>query len=119
MDRATKRARSAGSLHSGNISVAGLARMVERLPADGAHSHSSLRRANADLLNEVLCAEAVQLDDGSTFSWEFADPSKLLQTMVSSSRELQDIYLRAFREKPCSPHRRWSLVLGTADLKRL
>ena len=60
----------------------------------------------------MLHNETLRLEDGKAFVWEFLDPAKLMQHIVSSSESLQRVYLRAAKRRPPSQDRPWRLVVG-------
>ena len=49
---------------------------------------------------------------GASWTWEFADPNRLLALLVSSSTVLEDVFSQAAKLYPCSKDRPWQLVIG-------
>ena len=71
-----------------------------------------LDNANLATFLALRRVEETPLLDGSSFSWEFCDPNRLLAHMVSESPRLQELFLQGALKHPCSMEEPWSLVLG-------
>ena len=56
--------------------------------------------------------EHVPLAHGGNFEWEFADPNRLLASIVEHSPGLTAMYADAVRRSPPSMEHPWSLVVG-------
>jgi hypothetical protein len=60
----------------------------------------------------VRCVETLKLTNGGTFDWEFADPGRLLASMVDHSLALNSLFAEAASRSPPRIDRPWSLVVG-------
>jgi hypothetical protein len=108
-------------LHVGQVSITGLHKILSRLKeasrdtedfADLGIDVHRLRRVNLDIFMSVRHVEKMFLSGGGEFDWEFADPAKLMGVVLNRNLNLQDVYLRALAEHPCSPEKPWSIVVG-------
>ena len=73
-------------------------------------------RALHEVCDSVAITEEVALTDGSTFTWEYAEPILLMQLMLDASLELQNRYAETFQLHPGTREQPWSLVFGFDEL---
>ena len=90
---------------SSNTSIHAVYKILKRLPIGG--GRDKLYDANQEVFNALRIREPLELEDGSNFDWDLASPSRLLQYMVSVSRELQEVYARSANANSCSIDRKW------------
>lgn len=85
-------------LHVGGISRVGLHELIRTLRDQdlGAVNLDALANAEFTRFDATKCAETLTLHDGSTWVWEFCEPSLLVARMLEDSAELQHIFDRAF-----------------------
>ncbi len=102
-------------LHTGHISMAGLADILHRLQGDPL-SASRLRALavaeNKSALTGLVHEVDLPLARGGTWKWSFFDPGKLLADLVSRSPALQEAYHSAMHRNPPTPSRPWSLIIA-------
>jgi hypothetical protein len=117
MSRNAKRARleqAQSLLHTGSISTAGLARLLDKLSSSTVPqlSRMDLVRANMSIFDSV--AHSIELDclTGGPVLWEFCDPNKLVAHVLANSESLQRVWAHAAEKNPPSPSRPWRLVLA-------
>lgn len=98
----------------GGVSTAALSQVVQQLKAapDTEVTKDLLQEANLVRFFAVRHVEDLQLLDGSTFSWEFCEPNRLLSRMVHSSPRLQRLYKVALERCPCSPSKPWDVCVA-------
>ena len=84
-------------LNIGGISRAGLSELLTTLrnaPALPSGTTKHLDAAYHQRFIEVKVTVPIEMDKGDIFTWEFAEPSLLLQAMLDASKELTDLYHR-------------------------
>ena len=64
------------------------------------------------LWKDVTCTDTMENTDGSTIDWEYADPSRLVQTTLENSEELQQVWAKAISEHPGSLSQPWKVVVA-------
>ena len=89
----------------------GVANMMKALEGEQV-CVKKLRGVNRDIFNKLKITSTVDMLDGSTFDLAYADPCQLLQQLVHSSAELQDVYAQAANAHPCTREAPWSLVFA-------
>ena len=120
--RFAKRRHVQSLLHAGSATVEGLATILGKLDHRVA-SRNTLLAANSILFDKVSRTFELDLEKGGTFTWEITHPLLLLQEMIGSSTELQDLYASAAERSPCGPNNPWRMVIGldeftTGDKKK-
>ena len=84
-------------LNIGGITRAGLSELLTTLrnaPAVPSGTTKHLDAAYHQRFIEVKVTVPIEMDKGDIFTWEFAEPSLLLQAMLDASKELTDLYHR-------------------------
>ncbi len=101
-------------LHTGRISMAGLADLMSTLGhSSSRHSaFTQLRDANSRLFDELQVTEHLTLVDGRLWDWKLADPGRTLTLLLSKSVSLQELYAAAWARSPPTHQSPWSLVVG-------
>ena len=101
-------------LHCGAVSTIGLATILKKVKdlENAQASRRQLRQANLESFTRVRHVEKVDMQDGTTWDWEFAHPSALLTMLVSENDSLAELYAEAARLYPCSAERPWTLIIG-------
>lgn len=121
MQRPTKQRRVADDaaralLHVGNISIAGLQRLLASIAESGpdvvSHSRNRLLDVNHQLFVEHSVTELMPLKSGGDFAWQYLCSCKWLSAMVNRSPSLQELFRAALAKSPCSSVRPWHLVVG-------
>lgn len=97
-------------LHIGGISVSGLKTILERLacPVD----MSTLRRANREVFNLHCVVEPLATTDGHPFAWQYLAPDSWMVALLDRKPHLNTLFAEAWRRRPATAERPWSLVLG-------
>ena len=106
--------------YSQNVSQAAMAkilsesRKLELLNDGNVVSFDIIKRAGEKEVQELVHTETFPLCDkpGKTFRWEFMHCSRLLTSLVRSSRFLQFRFAAALERTPSSLDRPWSLILA-------
>lgn len=75
-------------------------------------SEKDVLQATLSHFDEIAVREKIQLNDGTTFTWEFCDPNLLLAKMVEGSADLMGLYRDALLKHPCTEASPWSLIVG-------
>jgi len=102
-------------LHTGSISMAGLASLLSTLNIDDRSDHwvqKLLSRANHSDLQRLGHVIRLPMVDGPEFELDVIDPGKLINEMVTTSPAVAAMYSEAARRSPPSPSTPWHLVLG-------
>ena len=104
----------ASVLHLGSVSNKGLAELLKRVREVGEvqATRRQLDYMNVGAFLQVRHAEELPLIAGGSWTWEFADPNRLLSLLVHESPALQDLFEQALARYPCSQERPWQLVVG-------
>ena len=121
-DGKRKRARSTREslqrmLHTGGISIVGLADLLKTLregdcPDVLNASRFALRTARHSLFEDVQLAFELPLVGGGTFCWEMIDPLKMLMRAVELRGDFRALVGATFRRSPPSAESPWHLVIG-------
>ena len=120
----TKRLRSQPLLHTGNVTISGLAKILSKLDVDGAPGRKSLKQANYIILKKVARHFDLELENEERpFKWEVSEPQLLLQEMVHVSADLQELFAQAANAAPCTEDAPWNIIIGfdeftTGDKKK-
>ena len=72
-------------------------------------------RGKGDHINDyarLLVTEELLLTDGSTFTWEYFHPVKLVQEVLDKCSGIARLYAEKLRDNPPSPDKSWCVVLG-------
>jgi hypothetical protein len=96
---------------SENISRVGLERVLGQIkenPQLLEATSQGLQDANAARFQELRHVERVETEDGGVYDWEFADPNRLLQTILKDCPGFAAEYLRAATNHPVRP---WRLLV--------
>ena len=107
--------RIAKALHTGGVSIAGLAKLIRVLTdGDVGESRTRLRllAANAEHFDSLECIDTLRMQDGTDWDWSTLEPGRLLALLVAESDELQRILSVAWTRSPPTAARPWSLVIG-------
>jgi len=98
-------------LHTGGISLKGLAEVLDKLRGIDAADCTmhSVRLANEEDFSSVKQVITLTLIDGGTWDWELANPSLLLQLAVTKSPWLQAVFAQARKPTLSEP---WRIVIG-------
>ena len=103
-------------LHTGGISMSGLAKLLTNLHDEDTSSAEHLRRAlresNQSSVSEMMRSVELPLLKGGTYAMHFVDPGLLLATLLQDSAALRDLYAAAWTRSPASPEQPWSLVVA-------
>lgn len=102
-------------LHTGSISISGLASLLQKLKGvdlSQPPSEFRLKDINTSEFSRLCRTEQMPLKSGGTFDWKFLDPNKLLAAMVERQPVFHDHVAEAYRRYPCSPSRPWHLVIA-------
>lgn len=104
-------------LHCGSISMAGLAKLLRTLEQEEHRTSAErmravLKGANHAFMAGMVCERELESTSGPPVDLVFADPGKLLASLVEESPALQDVYAEAWARSPSSPDRPWSMVVG-------
>ena len=107
-------------LHTGNISQEGLADPLPKIRDAGEdlpHRNLSqtVKEANQELFNQVAHVETMQLTKGGTWTWEMAEPNKLLTLIESEISVLLNLFAEACRRRAPSGETLWTLAIGYDD----
>jgi len=108
----SKRARTIRVLHEGGVTLRGLQKIAKHLGVGRGFGKHTLRACNRELFDRVRVVESFPLSTGGEFELEMAEPSLLLQELVASSPEMQEVYAQAARLHPCAADTPWSIALG-------
>jgi hypothetical protein len=71
-----------------------------------------LGQANADLFHRIKCVDLVRMLSGDPWSWEYIEPGKLLNVLLTESVGLQALYDGAWARSPSTPQTPWSLLVA-------
>ena len=98
----------------GSVSNKGLAKILSKVKEVGHINtcRSSLNDVNLEYFLDVRHVEELECEDGSMWSWEFAEPNMVLAKLVSESEELTRLYSQAARMYPCTADRPWQMIVG-------
>ena len=103
-------------LHTGGVSMQGLAKLVTSLRGDGRNvtswDRTVLTQTNAAVFQTVACSDELRTTTGATKTWTYADPCQLLSLLVAESPMLQATYEQAWSRSPAAIDRPWSLVIA-------
>lgn len=102
-------------LHTGGVSLAGLADLLKSIreaDIEGSPGLHAVRDANLREFQELRVAIDMPMEGGGSFHWELLDPNKLLARAVEQSPMLAALYADAMERCPPSPERPWHLVVG-------
>lgn len=101
-------------LHTGGISIKGLATLIRKIQSSNVQALSSfaLYEANLARFMVVRHIETVRLTDGGDFEWEFAHPAKLVSSMIADCPELERLFLASASRHPCDATHRWRMIIG-------
>lgn len=109
--RDAKRRRVANVLHVGGVTMRGLQQIVAGLRGEKIGKRT-IESVNNEIFNKLKLTSTVEMLDSEPFDLVYADPCRLLQEMVHSSAELQEVYAQAANAHPCTLQTPWSLVFG-------
>ena len=113
--RLTSNTAIADVLHTGSVSIAGLASIIRKLKVDD-RIESVLRGVIGDVNHEHLQRLGhvirVPLANGRDFDLDIIDPCKFVRGLVATSPATAAVYSEAARRHPPSPARPWHLVIG-------
>ena len=98
-------------LHTGGVSIKGLAEILKKLQS-AEQGDFALRSARNEIFAELALRFDLPLLDGSVFTWELVDPLKLLVRALEARSDLRALFGAAMRRSPPSAQRPWRLVLG-------
>ena len=101
-------------LHTGGITMTGLADLLRRLRNEGlpdATMHG-LRESNFDDFRRISLVFQMPLSKGGSWAWNLIDPVKLLQCAVDRSPMLQGLFSAAIRRSRPTLACPWRLVIG-------
>ena len=109
-------------LHTGGVSVTGLATIMQKLAGQSSGGHSevfrqTLRTSNEELLLPMLVNVNLQLAaTGEDWVWSYMDPQKLMAFLLEEAIGVQDgladVFAEALSRCPGSMASPWSLVVG-------
>ena len=102
-------------LHTGGISIKGLAAISQKVQVAGpqALSNTALYEANlARFLHVRHIVSVPMLNGANDFQWELAHPCRLLSLMLADCPGLERLFLAAVARHPCAANRRWRVVIG-------
>jgi len=101
-------------LHSGGISVSGLADLLKTIGDNPVSVRSTwhLRQANLDTYNSIRRVATLPLKSGGNWEWEYLDPNKLLCVALGASTQLTDLFASAMARTPPTLAKPWELVIG-------
>ena len=104
------------ALHTGGVSMKGLAKLLVKLQDLPSSSYKSVERhvmaANAAKFAAHCLTLPMQLSDGSPWTWHLLDPCKTLGSMLESSQSLHCLYTVAWHRSPATSASPWRLVVG-------
>lgn len=110
MESDAKRRRLQSVLHTGGTSISGLSGILRKVCVSG--SRSALPDVNKYFMQRVQRNIELPLTSGGTWTWEIAEPNLLLQMLVESSAELQELFARAARRYENSVDVPWGVIVG-------
>jgi hypothetical protein len=103
-------------LHQGGVSMTGLASLIATLQGTDTSGSQwdrvGLGQVNRDIFNRIKCVDVVRLLSGDPWSWEYIEPSKLLNVLLPESVGLQALYDGAWARSPATPQTPWSLLVA-------
>ncbi len=104
-----------GLLHRGGVSMSGLVSVIAILRRSGkgtSWDRRILGEANQELFHRIKCVDVVRMLSGDPWSWEYIEPSKLLNVLLPESVGLQALYDGAWARSPATPQTPWSLLVA-------
>ena len=103
-------------LHTGDVTTRALVAIVSKIREHPEHMHNASRHilsdANLERFMQLRHVEPLDLRDGTTFNWEFCEPNRMLASMVHECSPLEELFIKAANEYPCSANQPWSLIIG-------
>ena len=101
-------------LHTGGISIKGLASLIKKIRDLNLQACSSAALYEANLSRFLLLRhiEVVPMSDGGEFQWELAHPCRLVSTMVAECPELERLFVAAALRHPCDAAHPWKIAIG-------
>ena len=106
-------------LHTGGISILGLATLLKKLKEDDGDAaslldarRSDMGKARTELYDQVKLEIDLHMTEGPDWRWEFLDPLKLIAKATELSPAFRTLVANAVQRSPPSAQRPWRLVLG-------
>ncbi len=79
-------------------------------------SQVEFHQAFHEQFDKIAVSEDIILNDGSVFTWEYAEPIHLIQLSLDASPELQNRYAETLRHHPGTREQPWTIVVGFDEL---